>query len=163
MRTWWSGLNMRERWLVSAAAILTAFVLVWQGILAPTARANEAAKLELEAASAKLDRLLEGYAQKRMSGTLAAAPMSGQVVLSADAFKGAVTRDAAAKGLSIARLQGDSETSISMVFERVQPQQLYYWLQSVETEFGGRVSRMTVEQAGEGAVRASLELEQAKS
>lgn len=163
MKAWWTGLNARERWLVGGAALLTGLLLIWQGVLAPTARASETAKLELETASFKLDRLLVGYAQKRLSGDLAAAPIRGQVSLSADAFKGAVTRDAAAKGLSIARLQGDNETSISMVFERVQPQQLFFWLQSVENEFGGRVSRMTLEQAGEGTVRASVELEQAGS
>lgn len=163
MKTWWSGLNLRERWLIGGAAILTGLILIWQGILVPTGRAHERATLELETANLKLERLLEGYAQKRMSGDLLASPVNGQVILSADAFKGAVTRDAAEKGLSIARLQGVGETSVSVVFERVQPEQLFYWLQSVETEFGGRVSRMTLEQAGEGRVRASIELEQAGS
>lgn len=163
MKTWWQGLNGRERLLVSLAALISGVVLLWQGVVAPTARAQESAKRELETASLQLDRLLEGYAQKRMAGQLTAVPERAQTGLSAEAFKGAVTRDAAAKGLSIARLQGDGQASISLVFERVQPQQLFYWLQSVETEFGGRVSRMTLEQTGDGAVRASVELEQAGS
>ena len=89
--------------------------------------------------------------------------MPGQVILSSDAFRGAVTRDAAEKGLTISRLQGDDGQSFYLVFEQVQPQQFIYWLQAVETNFGGRVSRLTLEQAGEGRVRASVELEQAGS
>jgi len=163
MRTWWTGLNMRERWLVGLAAALSAIILIWQAVLMPVLNTKAGAKGDLAAASEQLDLLLEGYSRKRMEGGLSGAGANGETVLSMDAFKGAVTRDAAAKGLSISRLQGDDEASVILVFERVQPQQLFYWLQAVETEFGGRVSRMTLEQAGEGAVRASLELEQAGS
>lgn len=163
MSAWWSGLNTRERVLIGLAVGLSALVLVWQAMLAPTLRAKADATTDLREASLTLDRLLEGYSQKRLSGDLVSAPLPGQITLSADAFRGAVTRDAADKGLSISRLQGDDGQSFSLVFERVQPQQLFFWLQGVEGNFGGRVTRLTVEQAGEGRVRASVDLEQAVS
>lgn len=163
MKMWWSSLNLRERTLVGLAAALSAVILIWQAVLVPVLNAKAEAKADLASASGRLDLLVEGYSAKRIEGGLSGAGANGQTVLGMDAFKGAVTRDAAAKGLSISRLQGDDEASVMLVFERVQPQQLFYWLQAVETEFGGRVSRMTLEQAGEGAVRASLELEQAGS
>ncbi|MEO1641954.1 MAG: type II secretion system protein GspM [Pseudomonadota bacterium] len=163
MSAWWSGLNARERVLIGVAVGLSLILVLWLAVITPTVRAKATAKADVETASATLDRLLDGYAKKRMAGELGAVSLPGQVSLSPDAFRGAVTRDAAEKGLSISRLQGDDGQSFSLVFERVQPQQLFYWLQAVETNFGGRVSRMTLEQAGEGTVRASVELEQAGS
>lgn len=163
MSGWWAGLNMRERGLIGLAIALTMGVLLWQVILAPTLRSKANANADLQAASLTLDQLLEGYSRKRFSGELVSAPLPGQVILSADAFRGAVTRDAADKGLSISRLQGDDGRSFSLVFERVQPQQFFFWLQGVESNFGGRVTRLTMEQAGDGAVRASVDLEQAIS
>lgn len=163
MSAWWTGLNARERGLVGFAIGITLLVLFWQFVLAPTIAAKADAKAQVETSAQTLDRLLEGYSAKRLAGELSQASLPGQVTLSSDAFRGAVTRDAADKGLTISRLQGDDGQSFSLVFEQVQPQQFFYWLQAVETNFGGRVSRLTLEQAGEGRVRASVELEQAGS
>lgn len=163
MSAWWTGLNERERGLVAFAIGITLLVLFWQFVLAPTIAAKADAKAQVETSAQTLDRLLEGYSAKRLAGELSQASLPGQVILSSDAFRGAVTRDAAEKGLTISRLQGDDGQSFSLVFEQVQPQQFFYWLQAVETNFGGRVSRLTLEQAGEGRVRASVELEQARS
>ncbi|MEM1036039.1 MAG: type II secretion system protein GspM [Pseudomonadota bacterium] len=163
MSAWWTGLNARERGLVGFAIGITLLVLFWQFVLAPTMAAKADAKAQVETSTQTLDRLLEGYSAKRLAGELSQASLPGQVILSSDAFRGAVTRDAAEKGLTISRLQGDDGQSFSLVFEQIQPQQFFYWLQAVETNFGGRVSRLTLEQAGEGRVRASVELEQAGS
>ncbi|MEM7493249.1 MAG: type II secretion system protein GspM [Pseudomonadota bacterium] len=163
MSGWWTSLNMRERGLIGLAIALTTGVLLWQAVLAPTLRTKANAQADLQEASQTLDQVLEGYSRKRFSGDLVSAPLPGQVILSADAFRGAVTRDAADKGLSISRLQGDDGRSFSLVFERVQPQQFFFWLQGVESNFGGRVTRLTVEQVGDGAVRVSVDLEQAIS
>lgn len=160
MSAWWAALNTRERGLIGIAMALTVAIILWMFAIAPVMQAKADARADVEASSATLDRLLQGYAQKRLAGELSTASLPGQVRLSADAFRGAVTRDAAEKGLSISRLQGDDGRSFSLVFERVQPQQLFFWLQTVETNFGGQVSRMTLEQADDGQVRASIELEQ---
>jgi general secretion pathway protein M len=163
MKAWWSGLNTRERGLVGTAGVLVILVILWQFLLVPAFTAKADAKAELDLASARVDRLSEAYGQRRLTGNLNQALSSGVPVMSSDAFKGAVTRDAADKGLSISRLQGDGEESITLVFERVQPQQLFYWIQNVETSLGGQVRRLNIEQVGEGAVRASVEFERGVS
>jgi len=163
MKAWWNGLNTRERGLVGTAGVLVILVILWQFLLVPAFTAKADAKAELDLASARVDRLSEAYGQRRLTGNLNQALNSGVPVMSSDAFKGAVTRDAADKGLSISRLQGDGEESITLVFERVQPQQLFYWIQNVESSLGGKVRRLNIEQVGEGAVRASVEFERGVS
>ena len=48
MTSWWSGLDDRERLLISIAAILTALVVLWQFALVPTTNARSAARAYLD-------------------------------------------------------------------------------------------------------------------
>ena len=78
--------------------------------------------------------------------------------MNADAFKGEVTRSAQQAGLAISRLQGGQDGKFSLVFDQADSRQLFYWLNEVETRLSGRVQRLSVDQAGNGRVRATVEI-----
>lgn len=155
--SWWKGLDRRERMLVSIAACLTALVVTWQFVIVPAISAHADARAELAEADANLSRLQEAYMHKRAQGVAAAANIGGNQ-LSGDAFKTAVTSSASEKGLSISRLQGGNTSTVGLVFEEADPRFIFFWLEDVETRLNGNVTRLVIEQAGGGRVRASVDV-----
>ena len=158
MSAWWTELAPRERLLIALAGGLLAMVIVWQFLLVPTLATRAEARADLARASLTLSQLQEAYMARRASG-LVEAVTPGQASVSGEAFKVLVTRAASDKGLSIARLQGGDGASVGLVFERADPRLVFYWLEEVETRLGGRVTRLTIEQAESGMVRVSVDIE----
>lgn len=159
MSAWWEGLSLREKGLIGAAGALVAILVIWYGLLAPSLAAREAAALERQTAAAELSRIEQLSASVRaQSPAQAAIAVSTATALGSEAFKTEVTREAQAAGLTIARLQGADDGRFSMVFEQADPRQLFYLLSLVETQLGGRVERLSMDQAGNGRVRATVEL-----
>ncbi len=160
MKAWWENLAARERALITIAGGLTALVILWQLILVPTLANRADARVDLAQSDQTLTRVKDAYMAKRANGELlAASPAPGQSGVSNEAFKAQVTRSASDKGLSITRLQGGASNGVGVVFERADPRLLFLWLEDVETRLGGQVTRMTMEQAGDGAVRLSVDIE----
>ncbi|MEM5517706.1 type II secretion system protein GspM [Henriciella sp. AS95] len=159
MSGWWETLSGREKGLIGAAGLLLLCVFVWYGLVSPISSARDTARLDRLAAADELSRIERLAASIRArSASSAAVPVSSNAAMNADAFKTAVTQQAQSAGLSIARLQSSDEGRFSLVFEQVDPRQLFYWMSSVETQLGGRIERMSVDQAGNGRVRATIEL-----
>ena len=61
-------------------------------------------------------------------------------------------------GLAIARLQGNDESSVRLIFEDADPRLVFVWLEDVQARFSGRVTRFNMEQAGNGLVRVNIDL-----
>ncbi|MEL6692633.1 MAG: type II secretion system protein GspM [Pseudomonadota bacterium] len=157
MMAWWTGLADRERLLISMAGLLTALVVVWQFVLVPTASARAEARANLEEADRNLARIQETYMRKRAQG--AAAPANARPTsASIEDFKAAVTGSASDIGLSIARLQGDTDTSVRLVFENADPRLIFLWLEDVQAKHSGQVMRFNMEEAGGGLVRVNVDL-----
>ncbi len=158
MRAWWTGLAARERMLIALAGGLSALVLVWQFVLVPALTARAEARTDLAASSQTLTRLQEAYMLRRAKGEIEFT-IPGQAGISDTAFKTKVTRAASDAGLSLTRLQGGNNTAVGLVFERADPQLVFFWLEQVETRLGGRITRLTMEQVGDGMVRVSVNVE----
>ena len=157
MMSWWTGLADRERLLISIAGLLTALVVVWQFVLVPTVSARAEARANLEEADRDLARIQETYMRKRAQG--AAAPANARPTsASIEDFKAAVTGSASDIGLAIARLQGDTDTSVRLVFENADPRLIFLWLEDVQAKHSGQVMRFNMEQAGGGLVRVNVDL-----
>jgi len=157
MSAWWENMAPRERLLISIAAALTAIVIVWQFILVPSVAARSEAKLRLHEADRTLSLIQERYGMKRALG--AATPTNARPTsASIDDFKAAITGSAGDMGLAIARLQGDDSNSVRLIFENVDPRMVFLWLESVQANHSGQVTRMSMEQAGGGLVRVSVDL-----
>ncbi|WP_084419264.1 type II secretion system protein GspM [Henriciella litoralis] len=159
MRDWWVGLSLREKGLLGTAGAILLVLVIWYGVVTPMTNAREEARLARQTASNELAQLERLLAAQRAMSPLSAAPgnTNGQS-LSGDAFKSEVTRSAQAAGLSIARLQGGDGGPFSLVFEQADARQLYYWLGQVETSLGGSVERMSIDQAPNGRVRATVDV-----
>jgi general secretion pathway protein M len=157
MTSWWKGLDDRERLLISVAAALTALVVLWQFLFVPTMSARAEARANLEESDRTLSRIQENYMRKRALG--AAAPTNARPTsASIDDFKAAVTGSASDIGLGITRLQGDSATSVRLVFEGADPRLVFLWLEDIQAKHNGQVTRFTMEQAGGGLVRVNVDL-----
>ena len=157
MMAWWAGLAERERLLIFIAGLLTALVVVWQFVLVPTTSARSEARASLEEADRDLARIQETYMRKRAQGSAAPAnarPTSASI----EDFKAAITGSAGDIGLSIARLQGDNDTSVRLVFENADPRLIFLWLEDVQAKHSGQVMRFNMEQAGGGLVRVNVDL-----
>lgn len=153
---WWNGLAPRERALVGTAGALTVLFVLWQFILVPMFAAQERARSDLVQARTVLTRVQEAYGRQRASNEAASANLAAT---STDALKAEVTRTARDKGLAIARLQTGDDGSISLLFESADPRIFFFWLEEAETRLGGRVTRLTMEQAGGGNIRANVDFE----
>ena len=77
---------------------------------------------------------------------------------SIDDFKAAVPGSASDIGLGITRLQGDSATSVRLVFQDADPRLIFLWLEDIQAKHNGQVTRFTMEQAGGGLVRVNVDL-----
>ncbi|MDJ0920786.1 MAG: type II secretion system protein GspM [Henriciella sp.] len=156
MNAWWNDLAPRERVLIGTAAVLTVLFILWQFILVPTFTAQDRARAELTQARTVLTRVQEAYGRQRASPEDLSANLAAT---STDALKTEITRAASDKGLAIARLQTGEDGSISLLFDSADPRIFFFWLEEVETRLGGRVARLTMEQAGGGNIRANIEFE----
>lgn len=158
MMAWWAGLEARERLLIAIAGGLTVLVVMWQFVLVPSLNARAEARANLIETDRNLARIQESYMRKRALGSAAAAnarPTSASI----DDFKAQVTESAGNMGLSIARLQGDDTNSVRLVFESADPRMIFLWLENVQANQNGQVTRFNMEQAGGGLVRVNVDLE----
>lgn len=159
MNMWWQGLSLREKALIGSAGGLLAILVILYGIVTPLHSRRAEARLERQQAAdglAQLERL--AAAERARSPVSTGIAVSTGTALNPDAFKAAVTRSAQQSGLAIARLQGGQEGRFSLVFEQADSRQLFYWLNEVETRLSGRVERLSIDQAGGGRVRATVEI-----
>ncbi|MEP1144031.1 MAG: type II secretion system protein GspM [Henriciella sp.] len=157
MTEWWTGLESREKLLISVAAMLTVLIVVWQFVLVPSLSARAEASAGLADADRTLSRVQESYMLKRAQG--AAAPSNARPSsASIEDFKAKVTGAAGDIGLSIARLQGDDTNSVRLVFENADPRLIFLWLEDIQAKHNGQVTRFNMEQAGGGLVRVNVDL-----
>ena len=159
MSGWWQGLSLREKALIGCAGAVLVLVVFWYGLVTPSLEARADARADRLQASddlAQLERLAAADRARRPATTGIA--VSTGTSLNPDAFKAAVTRSAQQSGLAISRLQGSQGDRFSLVFEEVEARQFFYWLNEVETRLGGQIERLSIDQAGSGRVRATVDV-----
>jgi general secretion pathway protein M len=157
MMAWWKTMAPRERLLIAIAGILSVIIIGWQFVLVPSVAAHAEAEMRLNEADRTLAQIQERYGLQRALGSAAstnARPTSANI----EDFKAAVTGAAGDVGLAIARLQGNDTSSVRLLFENVDPRLIFVWLESVQVNHSGQVTRFNMEQSGGGLVRASVDL-----
>jgi general secretion pathway protein M len=159
MKGWWAELSLRDRGLIGSAAGLLVIIIVWYGIVSPMLGARSGAEIAREAAARQLATLERLLAVERARMPLSAGTTSaGRAPYAGEAFKTEVTRSAQSAGLAISRFQGGENGRFSLVFEQADARQLYYWMNEVENRLGGRIERMSIDQAVNGRVRATIDV-----
>ncbi|MGC6501028.1 MAG: type II secretion system protein GspM [Henriciella sp.] len=156
MKTWWSGLAARERYLMVCAAALLAVVVLFQFLLLPLYSTRSDMQADLERAGRKLERVETAYFQLRAAG-VSQAGVTGPA-MNVDRFKAELTQSAREKGLGISRLQ-DSGGRVGLTIDRGDPRLVFFWLEDLETRLGAKISRLSLEQAGGDFVRVTVEFE----
>ena len=157
MSEWWNNMAPRERVLIAIAGALTVIIVLWQFILMPSLSARAEASARLADADRTLSRIQESYILKRARGAAAptdARPRSRNI----DEFKASITGAAGDIGLAIARLQGNDESSVRLIFEDADPRLVFVWLEDVQARFSGQVTRFNMDQAGNGLGRVNIDL-----
>lgn len=159
MSRWWEGLSIREKGLIGSAGLLVFLLLAWYGVVMPSMANRDSARIERQSAAAELAEIERLSAAIRARSPLQRAiAASTGTSLGSEAFKTEVTRQAQTAGLAITRLQAGEEGRFSMVFDQADPRQLFYLLNAVETQLGGRIERLSIDQSANGRIRATVEL-----
>lgn len=157
MSTWWKTMAPRERLLIAVAAVLTVVVVGWQFVLVPTLTARAEASVRLADADRTLSRIQENYILKRAQG--AAAPTDGRPTSSSiEDFRASIIQAAGETGLEIARLQGNDPSNVRIIFDGADPRLVFLWLEKIQANYSGQVTRFNMEQSGGGLVRVNLDV-----
>jgi len=159
MSSWWHNLVLREKILIGAAGSLVFLLIAWYGVMRPSLDARAEAREARQLAASELAQLERLAAARRARSPVATGiAVSTGTALDPDAFKTAVTGAAQASGLAISRLQGNEGRTFALVFDQADARQLFYWMNEVEGRLGGRIERLSIDQAQNGRVRATVEL-----
>jgi type II secretory pathway component PulM len=144
MSAWWDARTAREKVLLLGAAALAAVIVYWQLLFTPLHQAAEDAQRRHAVAVADL-RAVEA-ARAALDAAPAQAPRISSVR--------AELRSAADAGLVLSRMQPEANGAVTVWFEPAPAPVLFGWIAQLSRERGVSVSRIAVEQAGEGRVQA---------
>ncbi|MEM6535083.1 MAG: type II secretion system protein GspM [Pseudomonadota bacterium] len=156
---WWTGLSVREKWLIGTAGALVAVLLFWQAILVPGLSWRADQKARMETAFRSMETLQRAYFEERAAGEIIVVESEKRQVLTGEPFKAAIIQAATDGGLSISRLQTSGADTVSITVDRADPRIVFYWLQKVEIEAGAVITRMVMETSVDDQVRVSVDFE----
>ncbi len=141
IRTWWSGLEARERMLVLVAGALVTVIVLYQFVLVPSRQYAESRTLRYRAA---LSEYQDVRAVAALAGEVRAPESAGQPLQSV------LTRTAGLYGLTITRLAPAENDGLNLWLDDVSPQLLYAWLGDLERAHGVQVGKAALRADGEG-------------
>ncbi|HKX90209.1 MAG TPA: type II secretion system protein GspM [Sphingopyxis sp.] len=151
LQNWWTGLSMRERWLVSIAAVLALGVLAW-GLARPAVAAfvdlenRHRAAIEREGRVAAKVRLLSQRPAKSVAATVDAVAIDQYLAQSAGEI-----------GLTLDRNEARGAGQATIAIATARAPVLTDWLASLE-EQGFVVDQLTITPAADGTVGLTAEL-----
>jgi len=151
LQNWWTGLSMRERWLVGIAAVLALGVLVW-GLARPAVAAfvdlenRHRAAIEREGRVAAKVGLLSQRPAKSVAATVDAVAIDQYLAQSAGEI-----------GLTLDRNEARGAGQATIAIATARAPVLTDWLASLE-EQGFVVDQLTITPAADGTVGLTAEL-----
>ena len=155
MKTWFTQLSQRERWMVAAGAMLLIFLLLYLLIIAPLLHSKTQLLEQLET-------------QQRNLGWMKTAASEAQSLLAAGKSSHAddkrsliarVTAELRKKQISAVKSRPEGEKRLNLVFDEVNFVRLMERLQYLQTTYGITVFKATMEpseKTGYGKVRLTL-------
>lgn len=159
-REWFDGLAPRERMLVSAAAVLLVFAVVFIGILQPVVAGRSRAAEQLadkRAVLADIERVAARFGPQSGAGATAGQPSSESMVVLVD-------RTTRSRGLApyLRRNEPDGTANIRLRFENAPFDDLMGWLVEMQAVHGVSVVNATADPGKDaGRVSANLQLSRA--
>lgn len=152
MIEWWDKRTLRERGLVSAAAILLALIILLQFIIVPLFAGRSAAALRADQAS----RTLDVMTSRGLSPSAANGAQAGTAP-DADTSRRAILEAATRRGLAIARIQVSADGVITVQIDDTNAENIFAWLFDLRNTASLEASRATMNDTGSGLVRSSFE------
>ena len=155
MKTWFTQLSQRERWMVAAGAVLLIFLLLYLLVIAPLLHSKTQLLEQIET-------------QQRNLGWMKTAASEAQSLLAAGKSSHAddkrsliarVTAELRKKQISAVKSRPEGEKRLNLVFDEVNFVRLMERLQYLQTTYGITVFKATMEpseKTGYGKVRLTL-------
>lgn len=148
MKEYWSGLNARERMLISLALILTVVVGGYLFVYKPIIAWKTSAERAYQRQALETHQMLEGLARLQLAEKEASKANTN----SRDSLELILSRTAASRGLEIARLDPAGETARTVWFDRVSPDLMSIWVYELENVHGLEVTSMDLRRQSDEAV-----------
>jgi len=160
VRDWFESLEVRERWFVTAGALIVALVLLWGLVWVPLDRGHRDLQQRVATWERSLAELRPLAAMPQPSGTTPgarpAAVAQSPVII--------VDTTLRSHGLGQPKRSQPTPNGIRVEFENVAFDQLVVWLGELSSQYGMEVqagSLSTASVASPGRINASLTLERA--
>ena len=151
LKNWWSGLSLRERWLVGVAGVLALGVLIW-GLARPAV----AAFIDLESQHlAAIER--EGRVKAKVQLLARRPAKSVAAAVDAVAVDQYLAQSAGEIGLRLDRNEARGAGQATIAIATAKAPVLIDWLASLEAQ-GFVVDQVTIAPAADGTVGLTAEL-----
>lgn len=151
LKNWWSGLSLRERWLVGVAGALALGVLIW-GLARPAV----AAFIDLESRHrAAIER--EGRVKAKAQLLARRPAKSVATAVETQAIDQYLAQSAGEIGLTLDRNEARGAGQATIAIATAKAPVLIDWLASLEAQ-GFVVDQMTITPAADGTVGLTAEL-----
>ncbi|HET6524090.1 type II secretion system protein GspM [Sphingopyxis sp.] len=151
LKNWWSGLSLRERWLVGVAGVLALGVLVW-GLARPAV----AAFIDLESQHrAAIER--EGRVKAKVQLLARRPAKSVATTVETQAIDQYLAQSAGEIGLTLDRNEARGAGQATIAIATAKAPVLIDWLASLEAQ-GFVVDQVTITPAADGTVGLTAEL-----
>lgn len=152
MKTYWASLTRREQTLMAVAGGLLALFAVYIGAVMPLIRYQSDAKIALTQAS----RVYEAVA--RSAQTVEQSQHRDTPEANQQPVRLALTSVAREKGVTLNRIQPETDQTLTLWIESVSVAALYSWLLQLENEHGIAPLKVTIQKTGApGLLRVQLQ------
>jgi len=152
---WYYGREPQERTVIATLAVMVAILLLWALVWKPIADWSEVEDNRYRNAQSLLDWMQANEARAR---AVAKAQQTGGG--SQRSLLPTITSTAAAQGLSLSRLQPESNGAVSVVLQAQQFNAMVRWLDTLQSSSGIVIQRVSVDAEGQpGYVNAQLRLQ----
>ncbi|MEL6364775.1 MAG: type II secretion system protein GspM [Pseudomonadota bacterium] len=157
MSEFWTGLSVRERWLIGVGGALAILVGGWLGVVRPLADAREDAINTWRRTGDDLTIVEDAAARARAAALDPGARAARQP--SRAGLRAAATGAARAAGLGISRLQPEDETAVRVWVDDAPAENVYAWLVAAERDHGLSVREASISsRRGDGNVAVEVTL-----
>ena len=152
---WFFGREAQERTIIAALAAVTALLLIWSLVWKPIADWSEIEDNRYRNAQTLLDWMQANETHAREVAKTAQGAGANQRSLLPT-----ITSTAAAEGLTLSRLQPESNGAVSVVLQVQRFNSLVRWLDTLQSNSGISLQRISVDADGQpGYVNAQLRLQ----
>lgn len=155
IRRRYDSLSQSERLIVNGVGVLLVLVLVFLILILPAQRSVSDAQMKLSGQQKLMDWMKDNEQAARM-----AAAGGNNRSASDQPLQSIVTATAPALGLTVKRIEPESDDKLRVWLEKVSFDKTVRWLHQIETRYGIRIVNISIDaERAEGLVTAKLVLQ----